>query len=180
MAVMNRLRYPQKFVLISALFAIPIAFMMYQWLTELGSRLDFADRERSGLEYVMALRQVLEPLERTRGLRLLAETGDTAARAQLDDEHAKIVRAVGLMDSVNARLGEELQVGEPVAAAPASGRPSLGGAGDAADPDAPADRSGRRHVEPEPRLRPGQLLADDGRDHALAGAGRLPHGHRRR
>ena len=53
----------------------------------------------------------MEPLERTRGLRLLAETGDTAARAQLDDERAKIVRAVGLMDSVNARLGEELQVG---------------------------------------------------------------------
>ncbi len=110
-AVMNRLRYPQKFMLISALFTIPIAFLMYQWLTQLGSRLDFTERERSGLEYVMTLRQVREPLERTRGLRLLAESGDAAARAQLDDEHAKIVRAVGLMDSVNARLGEELQVG---------------------------------------------------------------------
>ena len=108
---MNRLRYPQKFMLISALFTIPIAFLMYQWLTQLGSRLDVADRERSGLEYVMSLRQVMEPLERTRGLRLLAETGDTAARAQLDDERAKIMRAVGLMDSVDARLGEELQVG---------------------------------------------------------------------
>src|SRR5258705_4795839 len=110
-AVMNWLRYPQKFMLISALFTIPIAFLMYQWLTQLGSRLDFTERERSGLEYVMSLRQVREPLERTRGLRLLAESGDPAARAQLDDEHAKIVRAVGLMDSVNARLGEELEVG---------------------------------------------------------------------
>ena len=42
-------------MLISALFTIPIAFLMYQWLTQLGSRLDVADRERSGLEYVMSL-----------------------------------------------------------------------------------------------------------------------------
>ena len=56
------------------------------------------------------MRQVLEPLERTRGLRLLADSGDAAARAQLDEERARIVRAVGLMDSVDARLGEELQI----------------------------------------------------------------------
>src|ERR1700741_954371 len=110
-AVMNRLRYPQKFVLISALFTIPIAFLMYQWLTQLGSRLDVAAQERVGLEYVMSLRQVMEPLERTRALRLLVDGGDAAARAQLGEERAKIVRAVGLMDSVNARLGEELHVG---------------------------------------------------------------------
>src|SRR4029450_7820438 len=72
-AVMNRLRYPEKFILISLLFTIPIAFLMYQWLTQLGSRLDFAAQERVGLEYVMSLRQVMEPLERTRVLRLLAD-----------------------------------------------------------------------------------------------------------
>src|SRR5262245_33551684 len=110
-AVMNRLRYPVKFLVISALFTIPIAFLMYQWLTQLGSRLDIAERERVGLEYVVSLRQVMEPLERIRALRRLAETGDAAARARLDDERAKLVRAVGLMDSVNARLGGELQVG---------------------------------------------------------------------
>jgi methyl-accepting chemotaxis protein len=109
--VMNRLRYPEKFILISLLFTIPIAFLMYLWLTELGSRLAFAAKERSGLEYVMSLRQVMEPLERSRGLRLLAESGDSAARGRLAEEQGKLARAVGLMDSVNARLGEELQVG---------------------------------------------------------------------
>ena len=109
-AVMNRLRYPEKFLLISALFTIPIAFMMYQWLAELGSRLDFAAKERSGLEYVMTLRQVMEPLERSRGLRLLAERGSGGPRAP-GRRANRIVRAVGLMDSVNARLGDELQVG---------------------------------------------------------------------
>jgi signal transduction histidine kinase/DNA-binding NarL/FixJ family response regulator/HPt (histidine-containing phosphotransfer) domain-containing protein len=110
-AVMNRLRYPVKFLVISALFTIPIAFLMYQWLAQLGSRLDIAERERTGLEYVMSLRRIMEPLERTRGLRLLADGGDETARTRLAEERAKIAQAAGLMDSVNARLGEELQVG---------------------------------------------------------------------
>src|SRR5262245_27522022 len=110
-AVMNRLRYPVKFLVISALFTIPIAFLMYLWLTQLGTRLDLAARERVGLEYVVSLRQVMEPLERIRALRLLADSGDAAARAQLDDERATLVRAVELMDSVNARLGSQLHVG---------------------------------------------------------------------
>jgi sigma-B regulation protein RsbU (phosphoserine phosphatase) len=79
-AVMNRLRYPQKFILISALFTIPIAFLMYQWLTQLGTRLDFAARERVGLEYVMSLRLVMEPLERTRALRRRGRSGPTSGR----------------------------------------------------------------------------------------------------
>src|SRR5215470_3877533 len=111
-AVMNRLRYPVKFLVISALFTIPIAFLMYQWLAQLGTRLDFTARERIGLEYVRSLRQVMEPLERSRALRVLAEAGDTRAQAQLAEERAKITRAVGLVESVNARLGAELQVGD--------------------------------------------------------------------
>src|SRR6266536_3606269 len=69
--LMNRLRYPQKFALISLLFAIPIAFMMSLWLVELHSRMAFTARERGGLEFLVALRHVLEPLETSRGLRSL-------------------------------------------------------------------------------------------------------------
>ena len=65
---------------------------MYQWLTQLGSRLDFTARERVGLEYVMSLRQVMEPLARTRALRLLVDSGDAPARAQLDEERRKVLR----------------------------------------------------------------------------------------
>src|SRR5262249_7716756 len=75
-ALMSRLRYAQKFVLISFLFAIPIGLMMYLWLAELNGRLHFTKVEEGGLEYVVALRHLLEPLDRSRALRLLAEHGD--------------------------------------------------------------------------------------------------------
>jgi signal transduction histidine kinase/HPt (histidine-containing phosphotransfer) domain-containing protein/ActR/RegA family two-component response regulator len=110
--LMNRLRYPQKFALISLLFAIPIAVMMTLWLVELHHRMASTAAERRGLEYVLALGHVLEPLERSRGLRVLADAGDAIARELLDQERANIVAAATAVDAVNDRLGARLRVKE--------------------------------------------------------------------
>jgi signal transduction histidine kinase/DNA-binding NarL/FixJ family response regulator/HPt (histidine-containing phosphotransfer) domain-containing protein len=108
--LMSRLRYAQKFILISFLFAVPIGLMMYLWLAELNDQLAFARKERAGLEYVVALRRVIEPLDRARGLRLLAENGDPAAREQLAREHGRVAAAAAAVDAINQRLGDRLGV----------------------------------------------------------------------
>ena len=82
------------------------------WLGELNSRLSFAASERAGLEYVMALRRLIEPLNRSRGLRLLADTGDPAARAALAHEQARVVAAAAAVDATNDRLGDTLGVSQ--------------------------------------------------------------------
>ena len=41
-ALMNRLRYPQKFMLVSLFFVIPLGLIMYLWLAEIADRLAFA------------------------------------------------------------------------------------------------------------------------------------------
>src|SRR5262245_5670153 len=92
--LMNRLRYPQKFILVSLVFAVPLGLMMYLWLAEIADRLAFAREERAGLEYVVALCRVLEPL---------------ALAPPASPEVAEAARAV---DAVDARLGAELQTGE--------------------------------------------------------------------
>lgn len=93
-ALMNRLRYPQKFVLVSLVFLIPLGLLTYLWLAEIGERLAFARRERAGLEYVVALRGLLEPLA-------------LQPRATATPAVAKAARTV---DAVDARFGTELQV----------------------------------------------------------------------
>ena len=121
--LMNRLRYPQKFVLISLVFAIPIGLMMGLWLVELHGRIAFAASERRGLEYIRALRNVLEPLDRSRALRPLAEAGDPSAREGLAKDRVRITAAATVVDSLNDRLGQPqdglalagLPVGEDVA-----------------------------------------------------------------
>jgi len=77
---------------------------------ELESRLTFAAAERRGLEYVVALRHVAEPLERSRGLRALAQAGDPAAQERLAAEQVKLAAAATAADSVNERLGRRLGV----------------------------------------------------------------------
>jgi signal transduction histidine kinase/HPt (histidine-containing phosphotransfer) domain-containing protein/ActR/RegA family two-component response regulator len=111
-ALMNRLRYPQKFALISSLFAIPIAFMMILWLIELHSRMAFTARERAGVELVVALNHVLEPLEASRGLRSLATAGDASATERLAKERIRLAAAATVMDATNEHVGRQLGVRE--------------------------------------------------------------------
>ena len=44
-ALMNRLTYPQKFLLISLLFILPLVLVMYLLLTELSLRREFSQKE---------------------------------------------------------------------------------------------------------------------------------------
>src|SRR5215813_1018386 len=95
-SLMNRLHYPQKFALVSVVFALPLALMMYLWLAEIGDRLAFARKERAGLEYVVALRQLLEPL---------------AWGVAIDAP--QLTEATRRVDAVDGRLGGELEAAEP-------------------------------------------------------------------
>ena len=99
---MNWLRYPQKFLVISLVFALPLALMLYLWLGELGRRMAFAGRERMGVEYLVALRGLLEPLELARASAGAATPGTGVRAADIRD-------AVKRVDDVNRRLGMALQ-----------------------------------------------------------------------
>jgi signal transduction histidine kinase/DNA-binding response OmpR family regulator len=97
-ALMNRLRYPQKFVLVSLVFAVPLGLMMYLWLVEIGDQLAFAHKERAGLEYVVALRGLLEPLA-------LAAPATAPPRRGPASASFEVAAAVRRIQVVNARVG---------------------------------------------------------------------------
>jgi signal transduction histidine kinase/FixJ family two-component response regulator len=107
-AVMNRLRYPQKFVLISLLFAIPLGLMLMFWLGEIEDRLAFARRERAGVEYVVALRRLLEPLEIVQALGR-REGGDAAAAMRVARERTRLATAAEALDRLDAQVGVRLR-----------------------------------------------------------------------
>jgi serine phosphatase RsbU (regulator of sigma subunit) len=91
----SRLKYPQKFLLISLLFAAPLSLAMGLLGTELQSRSDFAEKEQIGLVYLRSLKslwwslpnlysQVLEQDQ------LPATTQWEAARAEFMQDLAKL------------------------------------------------------------------------------------------
>jgi len=58
--LMNHLNYPQKFALISSFFALPIVLLTYLLFSELQSRVDFAQKELQGTQYLRPLRHLLD------------------------------------------------------------------------------------------------------------------------
>jgi sigma-B regulation protein RsbU (phosphoserine phosphatase) len=57
-SLMNRLKYPQKFTLISSIFVLPLSLVMYLLISEIQSRNDFAEKEMIGNTYLRPLRQL--------------------------------------------------------------------------------------------------------------------------
>src|SRR4029450_13077956 len=106
--LMNRLRYPQKFLLISCLFAVPLVLLFYLWLAEIGQRLAFADKERAGLQYVVALRLLLEPLQRSHALSVLDPADRPADARNFEIERSRIATAVEAVDRGDGRYGPAL------------------------------------------------------------------------
>jgi sigma-B regulation protein RsbU (phosphoserine phosphatase) len=60
--MLNRLKYPQKFFLISCVFILPISLLMYLLITEIQSRSDFAKKEIYGNTYLRPLRELREDI----------------------------------------------------------------------------------------------------------------------
>lgn len=61
-ALMDRLKYPRKFAFISFIFILPIGLLMYLYLSEVQSRIDFAGKEILGTRYLRSLNQLSEDI----------------------------------------------------------------------------------------------------------------------
>jgi len=114
-ALMNRLKYPQKFALISLLFAIPLALLIILYLLEANTRIAFAQKEIDGNAYLRPLRQLFE---HTLQEELLAHdfvNGDQSARPALLEAQARIDADFQVLAEVDRRLGKRLDSTEALA-----------------------------------------------------------------
>lgn len=62
--LLDQLRYPWKFSLISLCFVLPIILLIYMLFSEIGERIAFAEKERDGVAYSHALGEVRQVLYR--------------------------------------------------------------------------------------------------------------------
>src|SRR5262245_47194498 len=111
-ALMQRLRYPRKFLLISLLFSVPLGLLTYLWLDQIATQLAFTRQERAGLEYGSALTRLIEPLQRSQALSVLVMTGDPVATTQLAAERTRIMAAADWLDGLDNTLGGRLGVSD--------------------------------------------------------------------
>ncbi|MBI3269489.1 MAG: PAS domain S-box protein [Planctomycetes bacterium] len=108
-AVMNRLRYPQKFLLISLLFAVPLALSLYFVIEELNVRYDFGRKEIYGDDYNRTLRSLAEHLPQARVLAFrYFHEGHATLRPEVIRKQAEIEEDFRVLEAVDRPLGAML------------------------------------------------------------------------
>ncbi len=100
---MNRLKYPQKFLLISVVFSAPLVLMLYLLLTEIRTRIDFTQTELQGDRYLRALRQVWQfTLEE----QVASQTSDRIY------DRTSLVQSAKNLETIDQELTEKLQTAD--------------------------------------------------------------------
>lgn len=115
-AVMNRLKYPQKFALISLLFVLPLALVMYLLISEINERIDFSQKEIHGTMYLRPLRKLLEHVPQERMLADSYLSGRVSLRPELERKEAEVDEDFVALEAVDQKLGKILQTTEKFSA----------------------------------------------------------------
>ncbi|MFA4986735.1 MAG: hypothetical protein WC712_09145, partial [Candidatus Brocadiia bacterium] len=108
-AVMNRLTFARKFILIGLLTCAPLFILAYLQYTSSSDRIDFNRRELLGVEYLTSLSDFLHNVQLHRVLAATASGGDRASPKLADDAARAADVAAEKMAQTDARLGEILQ-----------------------------------------------------------------------
>jgi signal transduction histidine kinase len=111
MAVMSRLRYLQKYLLVGLMLAIPFSVLRLQFRTKTLEDIEFSSNERLGLVYLEPTADLLHELMRYLVLAPVAENlRDAELLAERDALPARIDAAIAAVDAVDAEHGEQLKV----------------------------------------------------------------------
>jgi methyl-accepting chemotaxis protein len=109
-ALLNRLRYPAKFLLISIVFLVPLFTMGYLLQTEISDKIAFMSAERSGIAYITRLRQPIQHLQQHRGMAAAFFAGDASFRDKMTAKQRAIDEAFSAVADIDRELGAQLEV----------------------------------------------------------------------
>jgi len=102
-AIMNNLKYLQKFLLISIIFSLPVLLMMYLLLTEIHSRVDFANKEIEGNQYLRPLNKVWQ--DNLKGKIAIQDRNSNFRSSQIQ-------QSLQALESIDRDLGTSLKTQE--------------------------------------------------------------------
>ncbi len=109
-ALLNRLKYPQKFVLISFFFLLPLAYVQYQYLIEVDGSIEIAQKEMVGDAYLRPLYRVLHDLPQTEDADLFPQRKPHGAKNPAERVDALLDADLSVLSHIDNQLGATLDV----------------------------------------------------------------------
>lgn len=108
--LMSRFRYPQKFFIISILFAIPITLGSYFFVTKINEEIQTIRFEQHGLKYITPTQKLLKDIQQHRGLTSIYLGGNTAIAQSLTSKGNEVEQDFLELERVDAEVGGLLRI----------------------------------------------------------------------
>lgn len=106
--LMSRLKYAQKFILLSVILLIPLAVLLVSLLTQLNKDIQFVKNERAGVEYIKSIFPVVLQVQQHRGTASGVLNGDGSAQARLEEIKQQVQTLIEAVNTEQSALAGEL------------------------------------------------------------------------
>jgi len=107
--LINHFKFPQKFILISSVFIILIAWMLFQLLAQIDTTINFAKQERVGVKYVNVLMNFLYDVQQHRSMESAYLNGDKSFESKINESQLKIDSEIEKINEINQKFGNILK-----------------------------------------------------------------------
>ncbi|MGE5262461.1 MAG: response regulator [Acidobacteriota bacterium] len=113
--LMNRLRFPQKFGLISLLFMLPLALVMVLLILQINSNIDIANKELQGTNYLRYTRNLYQYALTNQVLVQYVASGRVSG-AEVERIRTRIDASLATLERVDAQMADKLETRKSIQA----------------------------------------------------------------
>ncbi len=110
--LLNRFKYSKKFALIGFIIILPFAATLYMLASEINVGIEFAQKERMGVEYNHPLRKLLENMQQHRGMSSGFLNGDISFKEQILSKQNQIDENIKAVDAMDQKYGASLKTSD--------------------------------------------------------------------
>ncbi len=106
--LMDRVRYPVKFSIIFIIVLIPLVMLSIKLIHSISKDIDTLKNEQTGLVYIKSIRQVIEPVQKHRGMMSAYLNGASNFRDRIYSQRQVVDTSMEELKRINQRYGNEL------------------------------------------------------------------------
>jgi len=112
--LMDRVRYPVKFLIIFLIVMIPLIILSLNLITSLNKDVTFLENERTGLAYIKTVRQPIEHIQQHRGMMAAYLNGAKEFKDRIMQKRVIIDKKLTELKAIDGKLGAQLGTGEAI------------------------------------------------------------------
>ncbi len=112
--MLKNLKIWQKLSLIGLVSVIPVFVLLFSLVTEQNKSIELAGQERKGVEYLAAVRQLMQNVQKHRSLASAFLSGNVSFRDEMINRQAEIETNLQAIDAVDKKYGAEFKTTDRV------------------------------------------------------------------